>query len=120
MPLATGRIREGRQQDGCAPLAISNEDKKAGGSGQRLDPGTARASTKAASRRQFHRSSRGYWGSAGLALGLQCMSRNSPTPNAGPNNVDTTTNNMGLSTMVLTPQTQSRAEPTRYPQNDAN
>ena len=44
------------------------------------------------------------------------MSRNSPTPNAGPNNVDTTTNNMGLSTMVLTPQTQSRADPTRYPQ----
>jgi hypothetical protein len=31
------------------------------------------------------------------------MSRNSPTPNAGPNNVDTTTNNMGLSTMVLYP-----------------
>jgi len=44
------------------------------------------------------------------------MSRNSPTPNAGPNNVDTTTNNMGLSTMILTPQTQSRADPTRYPQ----
>jgi hypothetical protein len=51
-----------------------------------------------------------------LSKGPQCMSRNSPTPNAGPNNVDTTTNNMGLSTMVLTPQTQSRADPTRYPQ----
>jgi hypothetical protein len=51
-----------------------------------------------------------------LALDLQlCMSKNSPTPNAGPNNVDTTTTNMGLNTMVLTPQTQSRAVPTRYP-----
>lgn len=48
------------------------------------------------------------WEALASELGLQCVSKNSPTPNAGPNNVDTTTNNMGLSTMILTPQRRPR------------